>query len=178
MSAWSKECLRGPRAINRLGVIPSNADSLSSGPFEATSVRARRRHAFAHPNDSSKGWDVLAVIVIAIFAVAVPLAVSWRAGSLSIPRNDDWAYRRAALYFYETGHLRLLGWSVPTLVGQIFWLWPFLKLLGAHPWSRRCQSQFSLFLVSRLGTRCAVGCCQEGLRRWPLRHVAPFPGSR
>ena len=161
MSAWSKECLRGPRAINRLGVIPSNADSLSSGPFEATSVRARRRHAFAHPNDSSKGWDVLAVIVIAIFAVAVPLAVSWRAGSLSIPRNDDWAYRRAALYFYETGHLRLLGWSVPTLVGQIFWLWPFLKLLGAHPW----VPALSVAVLAVLGIAAWYSLCRRVLSR-------------
>jgi 4-amino-4-deoxy-L-arabinose transferase-like glycosyltransferase len=148
-------------SIDRVGPILSNADSSSPVPFKTTSVRARRRHAFARSNESSKGWDVLAVIAIATLAVGIPLAVSWRTGSLSIPRNDDWAYRRAALYFYETGHVRLLGWSVLTLVGQIFWLWPFLKLLGAHPW----VPALSVAVLAVFGIAAWYSLCRRVLSR-------------
>ena len=56
------------------------------------------------------------------------------AGSLEIPRNDDWVYRRIAVEFAQTGVLALH--SVTTMmVGQIVITQPFLWLLGPQPWA-------------------------------------------
>ncbi len=66
--------------------------------------------------------------------VLLPALVSLAAGSFSIPQNDDWAYRRTTEHFAQTGHVVLTGWGVMTLIGQILWSWPFLRLFGDHGW--------------------------------------------
>jgi hypothetical protein len=78
--------------------------------------------------------DWLIVGALCAVVVLLPAVVSLVAGSFSVPQNDDWAYRRVAEHFAQTGHLAFTGWSVMTLVGQILWSWPFLRVFGDHGW--------------------------------------------
>jgi hypothetical protein len=78
--------------------------------------------------------DWLMVGALCVVAVLLPAIVAVVAGSFDIPQNDDWAYRRVAEHFAQTGHLVFTGWSVMTLVGQILWSWPFLRVFGDHTW--------------------------------------------
>jgi hypothetical protein len=65
--------------------------------------------------------------------VGLPVVVGSIAGSIGIPRNDDWVYRRIALELAQTGVLALH--SVTTMmVGQIVAAQPFLWLSGLQPW--------------------------------------------
>jgi hypothetical protein len=65
--------------------------------------------------------------------VGLPLVMGFIAGSIDIPRNDDWVYRRIALELAQTGVLALH--SVTTMmVGQIVVAQPFLWLSGLQPW--------------------------------------------
>ena len=66
--------------------------------------------------------------------VGLPVVMGLVAGSLEIPRNDDWVYRRIALELAQTGVLALH--SVTTMmVGQIVVAQPFLWLSGLQPWA-------------------------------------------
>lgn len=85
-------------------------------------------------NPSPLMGTVFRIAMVSLVAVGCPAFVAWRTGSLGVPHNDDWAYRRAALTFFQTGHLHLLGWGAMTFVGQILFIWPFYEVLGAHPW--------------------------------------------
>lgn len=82
----------------------------------------------------SLGADIATRGLLLIVGVVLPAVAAGLAGSLGLPQNDDWAYRRVAQYFASTGHLRFTGWSSPTLVGQVFWSWPFLRVFGDHGW--------------------------------------------
>jgi hypothetical protein len=53
---------------------------------------------------------------------------------LSIPRNDDWAYRRDLWNFVHTGHLSFVGWGAMSLVGQVLWGAMFAVVFGTHAW--------------------------------------------
>jgi 4-amino-4-deoxy-L-arabinose transferase-like glycosyltransferase len=65
--------------------------------------------------------------------VALPAVVGFLAGTLELPRNDDWVYRRIALELAQTGVLALHG--VTTMMfGQIVLTQPFLWLSGPQPW--------------------------------------------
>ena len=65
--------------------------------------------------------------------VGLPVVMGLVAGSLEIPRNDDWVYRRIALELAQTGVLALHG--VTTMMfGQIVVSQPFLWLSGLQPW--------------------------------------------
>jgi 4-amino-4-deoxy-L-arabinose transferase-like glycosyltransferase len=65
--------------------------------------------------------------------VGLPVVMGLVAGSLEIPRNDDWVYRRIALELAQTGVLAFH--SVTTMmVGQIVVAQPFLWLSGLQPW--------------------------------------------
>ena len=108
---------------------------------------------------SSRGWDVLAVVVVSALAVGLPLVVAWRSGSLSIPHNDDWAYRNVAVSFFETGHLQQFGQSLTTLVGQIFWIWPFLKVFGVFPW----VPSLSVAVLAVIGIAAWYSVCRRFL---------------
>ncbi len=57
------------------------------------------------------------------------------AGSLEIPRNDDWSYRRIALELARSGRLTLDGASQTMIVGQILFVQPFLWLSALEPWA-------------------------------------------
>lgn len=69
--------------------------------------------------------DLATLAGLMLLGVAVPLVVAALSGSLAIPHNDDWAYRRDALNFYTHGHFHFVGWGAMTLVGQLLWVWPF-----------------------------------------------------
>jgi Dolichyl-phosphate-mannose-protein mannosyltransferase len=77
-------------------------------------------------------WMVLGLIAL---AVGLPAIVGIVSGAISIPRNDDFAYRRAATILYETGRLELTGWAVMTLVGQLVATLPFLWLAHGGAWA-------------------------------------------
>ena len=81
---------------------------------------------------SEADWRIVGALCGVV--VLLPALVSLAAGSFSLPQNDDWAYRRTAEHFAQTGHMVFTGWGVMTLVGQILWSWPFLRLLGDHGW--------------------------------------------
>jgi hypothetical protein len=65
--------------------------------------------------------------------VGLPVVLGLVAGSLAIPRNDDWVYRRVALELAQTGVLALHGVTT-MMVGQIVVAQPFLWLSGLQPW--------------------------------------------
>jgi hypothetical protein len=77
-------------------------------------------------------WIVLGLIALAVGLPAIVGAIS---GAISIPHNDDFAYRRPALTLYETGRLELTGWAVMTLVGQLAATMPLLWLAGGSAWA-------------------------------------------
>ncbi|HTW07260.1 MAG TPA: glycosyltransferase family 39 protein, partial [Acidimicrobiales bacterium] len=78
--------------------------------------------------------DAAAIVGLLVLGVVLPAVVGLWAHSLSIPRNDDWAYRRVLFDFVRTGHYSLVGWGSMTLVGQILWSAPFVLVLGPRPW--------------------------------------------
>jgi hypothetical protein len=69
-----------------------------------------------------------------LLGVILPVVVGAIAGSLEIPRNDDWSYRRISLDLARTGRLELDGASQAMIVGQILLAQPFLWLSGLQPW--------------------------------------------
>jgi 4-amino-4-deoxy-L-arabinose transferase-like glycosyltransferase len=68
-------------------------------------------------------------------AVVLPLAIGAIAGSLEIPRNDDWSYRHIALGLAQTGRFALDGISETMLIGQVLVTQPLLWLSGLQPWA-------------------------------------------
>jgi 4-amino-4-deoxy-L-arabinose transferase-like glycosyltransferase len=74
------------------------------------------------------------LVGLLLLGVGLPLVVGAVAGSLEIPRNDDWSYRRIALELARTGRLALDGASQTMIVGQIVVTQPFLWLSGLQPW--------------------------------------------
>jgi hypothetical protein len=66
--------------------------------------------------------------------VGLPVIAGLLAGSLEIPRNDDWVYRRIALELAQRGVLALHGVTT-MMVGQIVVAQPFLWLSGLQPWA-------------------------------------------
>ncbi len=70
-------------------------------------------------------WIVLGLIA---FTVGLPAVVGIVSGAITAPRNDDFAYRRAALMLLQHGRLEFTGWAVMTLVGQLAATLPLLWL--------------------------------------------------
>jgi len=79
--------------------------------------------------------SMLALASLLLIGVALPIVVGLVSGALSVPRNDDPAYRRVALELYSTGRLRFNAWSEMTLVGQIAFVQPFLWLSRGGAWA-------------------------------------------
>jgi hypothetical protein len=77
--------------------------------------------------------DALMLGGLLTLGVGFPLVLGLLAGTLDIPRNDDWAYRRIALELAQTGHLAL---NVRTMIiGQILAVQPLLWLSGTQSWA-------------------------------------------
>jgi hypothetical protein len=84
---------------------------------------------------SARGRDLWIVFGLIALAVGLPAVVGIASGAISVPHNDDFAYRRPALVLYETGRLELTGWAVMTLVGQLAATMPLLWLTGGSQWA-------------------------------------------
>jgi hypothetical protein len=81
---------------------------------------------------TTSDWAIIGGLVLA--GVALPVALAMTTHAISVPRDDDWAYRRVLFDFALSGHYSLVGWGTMTLVGQILWALPFVLVLGAHQW--------------------------------------------
>lgn len=79
--------------------------------------------------------DVWILVGLIVLAVGCPAIVGVLSGSGAIPHNDDFAYRRAATTFYETGRVGLTGWGVMTFVGQLVATMPLLWLTQGNTWA-------------------------------------------
>ena len=71
-----------------------------------------------------------------VIGVVLPAVLAGAFHVFSIPRNDDWAYRRDLWEFVRTGHLSFAGWGAMTLVGQILWGALFAAVFGTQAWAR------------------------------------------
>jgi hypothetical protein len=70
-----------------------------------------------------------------VVTVALPAITGAAAGSLDIPRNDDWSYRGIALRLFTTGRLALDGAAQTAVIGQVLVTQPLLWLTGGAWWS-------------------------------------------
>jgi 4-amino-4-deoxy-L-arabinose transferase-like glycosyltransferase len=107
-------------------------------------VRAIRRDAddrwtLVRPisRDAQDRWVVLGLVVI---AVAIPVLLAGLSGSLLLPHNDDFGYRRVASTLYESGRLQFTGWTIMTVIGQIAFAMPFLLVLQGSSWAFAASS--------------------------------------
>ena len=96
-----------------------------------TTARVTRQELRPHHGVWSNA-DWLIVGALSGVAVLLPALVSLAAGSFSISQGDDWAYRRIAEHFAQTGHVVFNGWPSMPLIGQLVWSWPFLRVMGDH----------------------------------------------
>jgi 4-amino-4-deoxy-L-arabinose transferase-like glycosyltransferase len=64
----------------------------------------------------------------------LPILVGAAAGTLEIPRNDDWSYRGIAMHLYTTGRFELDGAAEAAVLGQVLFVQPLLWLSGGTPW--------------------------------------------
>ena len=87
----------------------------------STSIRSLRR------------IDAALILGLVLVAAVIPLLTSAFAGSLEIPRNDDWSYRRIAQVFADTGRLEMDGAAETTLIGQILLTQPLVWLSSGQP---------------------------------------------
>lgn len=82
---------------------------------------------------SPHAWDAVAVIGLVALGVGIPVLIGAVAGSLEVPRNDDWVYRKMTLDFARTGVLVLNVKAM--VVGQIILTQPLLWLSASRPWA-------------------------------------------
>ena len=105
--------------------------------------------------------DWLIVGALCGVAVLLPALVSLASGSFSISQNDDWSYRRVAEHFAQAGHVVFTGWVSMTLIGQLLWSWPFLRVFGDHGW----VFGFSTAVLAAVGVSCAYYVARQVLER-------------
>ena len=91
--------------------------------------------------------DGLIVLGLIVLAVGLPALIGIASGAIWIPHNDDFAYRRTALLFFETGRMELTGWGVMTLVGQIVATMPLLWLANGAAWAFAATGQLLISLT-------------------------------
>jgi 4-amino-4-deoxy-L-arabinose transferase-like glycosyltransferase len=101
------------------------------------------------PHDLNRR-DVWILGALLIAAVLLPILVGMVAGTLDIPRNDDWSYRGIATRLFTTGRLELDGAAETAVLGQVLLTQPLLWLSGGTWWA---------FLVAGVlfGTLAVVG---------------------
>jgi len=105
--------------------------------------------------------DVTIVAALVTFGIAIPAAIAAWLGAFDIPRNDSWSYRRVLWEFVGTGHVRLVGWSGMTMVGQVFWTSPFVDVLGRGQWVPGA----AVAVASAIGLFCAYALARSLLPR-------------
>jgi hypothetical protein len=74
--------------------------------------------------------ELLTLATIILAGVGIPVVFAFVTGAIDLPRNDDWAFSRAALRLFRTGQVELSGWAVMSLVGHLLWAQPWLEILG------------------------------------------------
>ena len=84
---------------------------------------------------SARRTDAFVVLGLVAVGAIVPLLTSALAGTLEVPRNDDWSYRRIAADLASTDQLKLDGAAWTMLVGQVVLTQPLLWLSGGQPWA-------------------------------------------
>lgn len=134
-------------------------------------------HQVLEPQDGAwSGADWLMAGVLCGVAVLLPALLALATGSFSLPQNDDWSYRRIAEHFAQTGHVVSNGWPSMTLIGQLLWSWPFLRVFGDHGW----VYTFSTVVLSAIGVFSAYFIARRVLARsWAAAAVllvAAVPG--
>jgi len=105
--------------------------------------------------------DWLVAGALCVVAVLLPAFVSVATGSFSISQNDDWTYRRIAEHFARTGHVAFTGWTPMTLIGQLLWSWPFLRIFGEHGWVFGASTA----VLGVVGVSCAYYVARQVLAR-------------
>ena len=100
-----------------------------------TAADRRPRRWALRRNPREAGTETWIVVGLLLIGVLLPVIVGAVAGSLEIPRNDDWSYRRTALGFATTGAIILDGGSLPLMIGQVLFTWPFLAFSGFESWA-------------------------------------------
>lgn len=105
---------------------------------EMSASESRRSESASHRNQpfakDRRRSNAFVLAGLLLLGVALPFVIGLSAGSLVIPRNDDWVYRQIATELATTGSLALH--SVTTmLVGQIIVVQPLLWLSGLQPWA-------------------------------------------
>ncbi len=105
--------------------------------------------------------DVTIVAALLAVGIAVPAVIAAWLGAFDIPRNDSWSYRRVLWEFVGTGHVRLVGWSGMTMVGQVFWTAPFVEILGKGQWVPGA----AVAVASAIGLVCAYSLARSLLPR-------------
>lgn len=79
--------------------------------------------------------DRLIVGALIVLGVGLPVVLGAISGSITIPHNDDYNYRRVALGLYQDGRIELSHFSVASLLGQLVAVQPFLWITGGGPWA-------------------------------------------
>jgi hypothetical protein len=77
-------------------------------------------------------WDALYVAGLLVVGAGIPVVLGLVAGSLDIPRNDDWVYRNIAMELATTGSLQLHGVTT-MMVGHLLLVQPLLWITGLEP---------------------------------------------
>lgn len=131
---------------------PSSASSLATEPSMTSQPNTRQ--------PPSRG-DVTIVTALVAVGIAMPAAISAWLGAFDIPRNDSWSYRRVLWEFVGTGHVRLVGWSGMTMIGQVFWTAPFVEVLGKGQW----VPGTAVAVASAIGLACAYALARSLLPR-------------
>jgi hypothetical protein len=82
---------------------------------------------------TARSRELVVIAGLVLVAVVLPFFVTVIAGSVEIPRNDDWAYRRIATELAQTGRFVLDGITETMLIGQVLVSQPFLWIGGVQP---------------------------------------------
>jgi len=122
---------KGSRALTRAndGNVASTRSHLRSARTAVTASSEERRLP------AWKRRDSLALVLLVGLGAAGPLVISLCFGTLGIPENDDWSYRRVATELFRTHHVVFNGFAVMTLVGQAISVQPLLELTGGANWT-------------------------------------------
>ena len=109
----------------RLVTSPGPAPVATAAMADARPSRPRPGHGRA---------DLAAGVVLVALGVALPMLVAAWLHALTIPRNDDWAYRLDLWALVRTGHLHFVGWGSMSLVGQLALAAPLALVAGHQAW--------------------------------------------
>jgi hypothetical protein len=120
--------------------------------------------------------EVSLVAGLAAIGVALPLAINAAAGVLDIPYSDEFTFRQTALHLWQTGELRLGGWSIMTFVGQLVAVQPVLALSGGAGWAFPATAAAFMAAGIAAGYALARRLLAPGSAAVAVLLVLTFPG--